>query len=102
MRAATPADVETTADPFGRGFLTGRIKSAADLEATDWRLTNPRFQPEAFEANAALAAHVEALAAAKGCTAAQVALAWVCRAAKTSCPSPGPSASGTSRTTSAR
>ena len=63
--------------PLGRGFLTGRLRAVDDLAADDWRRASPRFQPGNFEANLALARHVEALAAEKGCTAPQLALAWV-------------------------
>jgi aryl-alcohol dehydrogenase-like predicted oxidoreductase len=64
--------------PLGRGFLTGRIRSAADLEAGDWRLqTQPRFQGDNFEHNLAVVASVEEVARTKGCTPAQVALAWL-------------------------
>ena len=63
--------------PLGRGFLTGRLQAVDDLAADDWRRASPRFQPGNFEANLALARHVEALAAEKGCTAPQLALAWV-------------------------
>jgi aryl-alcohol dehydrogenase-like predicted oxidoreductase len=65
--------------PLGRGFLTGRFKSADDLPADDWRRTNPRFQGDNFARNLALVAHLEGLAARKGCTAAQLALAWILR-----------------------
>jgi aryl-alcohol dehydrogenase-like predicted oxidoreductase len=63
--------------PLGRGFLTGEIKSPDDFDADDWRRTNPRFQGEAFAANLVLVDKVKALAAAKGCTPSQLALAWV-------------------------
>ncbi len=63
--------------PLGRGFLTGEIRSPDDFDADDWRRTNPRFQGEAFAANLGLVDKVKALAAAKGCTPAQLALAWV-------------------------
>ena len=64
--------------PLGRGFLTGRIRSSADLEAGDWRLqTQPRFQGDNFQHNLALVASVEEVARAKGCTPAQIALAWL-------------------------
>ena len=63
--------------PLGRGFLTGGIKARADLAPGDWRLDNPRFAPEAIDANSRLVKEVEDLAAAKGATAAQLALAWV-------------------------
>lgn len=63
--------------PMGRGFLTGKIKSRADLSPDDWRLTVPRFSEENFAANLKLVEGIEAMAAAKGCTPAQLALAWV-------------------------
>lgn len=63
--------------PLGRGFLTGNIRSRADLQPGDWRLENPRFTDEALAANAALVAEIEKLAAAKKVAPAQVGLAWV-------------------------
>ncbi len=63
--------------PLGRGFLTGRIKSEADLAIDDWRKTNPRFQGENLRKNLDLVARLEQLAARKGATASQLALAWV-------------------------
>jgi aryl-alcohol dehydrogenase-like predicted oxidoreductase len=64
--------------PLGRGFLTGAIKKFSDLDAGDWRRTNyPRFGAEVFEANLRLADAVKALAKQKGCTPAQLALAWL-------------------------
>lgn len=65
--------------PLGRGFLTGRIKNAADLEPTDLRATPffPRFLGDNLEHNLAIVRGVEALAAAKGCTPAQLSLAWL-------------------------
>ena len=63
--------------PLGRGFLTGRIRSLDDLPAGDWRRNNPRFQGEHFEKNLALVARIEQMAAARGCTPAQLALAWL-------------------------
>jgi len=63
--------------PLGRGFLTGAIKSEDDLAADDFRRSNPRFQGENFRKNLALVSELEAMARAKGCTAAQLALAWV-------------------------
>ncbi len=65
--------------PLGRGFLTGRYRSAADLAPGDSRLAQPRFMGENFEANLRLADAVIALAARKGCTPAQLALAWLMR-----------------------
>jgi aryl-alcohol dehydrogenase-like predicted oxidoreductase len=63
--------------PLGRGFLTGEIKSVDDFDTDDWRRTNPRFQGENFTRNLALVERVKSIAAAKGITAAQLALAWV-------------------------
>ncbi|RUM27640.1 aldo/keto reductase [Rhizobium vallis] len=63
--------------PLGRGFLTGAIRKVEDLGADDFRRQVPRFQAENFDANAALVATLETLAAKKGVTAAQLALAWV-------------------------
>jgi aryl-alcohol dehydrogenase-like predicted oxidoreductase len=63
--------------PLGRGFLTGRFKSPDDLAADDWRRRNPRFMGENFQRNLQLAAAVDAVARARGCTAAQVALSWL-------------------------
>jgi aryl-alcohol dehydrogenase-like predicted oxidoreductase len=63
--------------PLGRGFLTGRFRTPADIPIDDWRRHNPRFQGENFDRNLALVHQVEALAARKGCTPAQLALAWL-------------------------
>jgi aryl-alcohol dehydrogenase-like predicted oxidoreductase len=63
--------------PLGRGFLAGRFRKLEDLAADDWRRANPRFQGGNFAANLRLADHLRELAAAKGCTAAQLALAWL-------------------------
>ncbi len=63
--------------PLGRGFLTGQIKSIDDLDKDDWRRTSPRFQGTAFDANLRLVGKIGDLAAAKGCTPGQLALAWV-------------------------
>ncbi|MCC6902738.1 MAG: aldo/keto reductase [Polyangiaceae bacterium] len=63
--------------PLGRGFLTGQLRSVADLAADDFRRNLPRFSEEHFAKNLTLVQAVEALAARKGCTAAQLALAWV-------------------------
>jgi aryl-alcohol dehydrogenase-like predicted oxidoreductase len=63
--------------PLGRGFLTGAIKSPDDFAADDYRRTNPRFEGENFARNLALVDKVKELARQKGCTAAQLALAWV-------------------------
>ena len=63
--------------PLGRGFLTGAITRPQDLGAEDFRRNHPRFQGENFERNLRLVDAVHALAKAKGCTSAQLALAWV-------------------------
>ncbi|MBP4050527.1 aldo/keto reductase [Chromobacterium violaceum] len=63
--------------PLGRGFLTGAIKSPDDFAADDFRRGNPRFQGENFQRNLRLVDKVRALAAAKGCSPAQLALAWL-------------------------
>ncbi len=75
--------------PLGRGFLTGRFRSPADLAPDDWRRSNPRFQGENFQKNLDLVAHVEALARAKGCTPAQIALAWLLSRGDDVIPIPG-------------
>ena len=63
--------------PLGRGFLTGRIKDIAELSADDWRRGSPRFQGSNFQRNLELVRRIEAIAQEKGCTPAQLALAWV-------------------------
>jgi aryl-alcohol dehydrogenase-like predicted oxidoreductase len=63
--------------PLGRGFLTGQIRRFEDLAADDFRRFSPRFQGDNFQKNLDLVRTIEALALAKGCTAAQLALAWV-------------------------
>ena len=63
--------------PLGRGFLTGAIRSPDDFEADDYRRSSPRFQGENFARNLALVDKVRTLAANKGCSPAQLALAWV-------------------------
>jgi aryl-alcohol dehydrogenase-like predicted oxidoreductase len=61
--------------PLGRGFLTGSLKTLADIDGR--RAQHPRFQAEHFDHNRALAARIEALAARKGCTPSQLTLAWL-------------------------
>ncbi|KAL8281901.1 hypothetical protein RB597_009565 [Gaeumannomyces tritici] len=63
--------------PLGRGFLTGQVKSAADLPEGDFRHHLPRFQKENMDANAGLLATVQELASKKNCTPAQLAINWV-------------------------
>ena len=75
--------------PLGRGFLTGQFRTPADIPEDDYRRSSPRFQGEAFAANLALVREVEAMAADKGCTAAQLALAWVLAQGEDIVPIPG-------------
>jgi aryl-alcohol dehydrogenase-like predicted oxidoreductase len=75
--------------PLGRGFLTGAIKTPADLAADDFRRGLPRFQGEHFAKNLELVEVVKQLADAKGCTPAQLALAWVLAQGDTIVPIPG-------------
>lgn len=75
--------------PLGRGFLTGRIKSIDDLAADDFRRASPRFQGTNFQTNLDLVERVEAIARAKGCTPAQLALAWVLAQGDDIVPIPG-------------
>lgn len=75
--------------PLGRGLLTGGIKSAGDFEAGDYRLNNPRFQGDNLTQNLGLVARVESLAAAKRCTPAQIALAWLLAQGSDIVPIPG-------------
>src|SRR3954467_15368217 len=63
--------------PLGRGFLTGQFKSPDDFPEDDTRRNHPRFQGENFEKNIQLVREVESMAREKGCTTAQLALAWV-------------------------
>jgi aryl-alcohol dehydrogenase-like predicted oxidoreductase len=63
--------------PLGRGFLTGRIARFEDLDPNDYRRHSPRFQGENFNKNMELVRHVESVAHGKGCSPAQLALAWV-------------------------
>jgi aryl-alcohol dehydrogenase-like predicted oxidoreductase len=75
--------------PLGRGFLTGQFKSPDDLPADDYRRNAPRFQGEAFSKNLDLVTAIEATAADKGCTPAQLALAWVLAQGEDIVPIPG-------------
>lgn len=63
--------------PLGRGFLTGAIKSRADLEKGDFRLNNPRFTDEAIKENLKFVEVIDGIAQSKGVSKAQIALAWV-------------------------
>ena len=75
--------------PLGRGFLTGAIQKLDDLDATDWRRTNPRFGAKALEENLKLADAVKELAKEKAVTPAQLALAWVLAQGEDMVPIPG-------------
>jgi aryl-alcohol dehydrogenase-like predicted oxidoreductase len=75
--------------PLGRGFLTGRFQKTADLPEDDYRRNHPRFQEENLQANLKLAGVVQEVAQAKGCTPAQVALAWVLSRGEEIIPIPG-------------
>jgi aryl-alcohol dehydrogenase-like predicted oxidoreductase len=75
--------------PLGRGFLTAKIKSLDDLAANDWRRQGPRFQAKNLEHNLSIVQRVETLARRKGCTPAQLALAWVLAKGEDIVPIPG-------------
>jgi len=75
--------------PLGRGFLTGRFRSPDDFEEGDFRRSHPRFTGENFERNLDLVERVHELAAAKGCTPGQLALAWVLSRGDDVVPIPG-------------
>ena len=74
--------------PLGRGFLTGALKPQS-FPAGDFRKNNPRFQPEAMDANLALVERVQAVAERREVTAAQVALAWLLAQGEHVVPIPG-------------
>jgi aryl-alcohol dehydrogenase-like predicted oxidoreductase len=75
--------------PLGRGFLTGRIKSPEDFDADDYRRFQPRFQGENFQKNLQLVESVRHIAERKGCTASQLAIAWVMGKGENIVPIPG-------------
>jgi len=75
--------------PLGRGFLTGQITSPDDFPEDDFRKFHPRFQGENFARNIALVREVEGMAREKGCTTAQLALAWVLAQGEDIVPIPG-------------
>jgi aryl-alcohol dehydrogenase-like predicted oxidoreductase len=75
--------------PLGRGFLTGRFRSVEDLPADDYRRNSPRFQGENFAKNLRLVELIEDIAQEKGCTPAQLALAWVLAQGEDIVPIPG-------------
>ena len=75
--------------PLGRGFLSGQIRSAADFPDDDYRRFHPRFTGENFDRNIALVHEVGEMAREKGCTTAQLALAWVLAQGDDIVPIPG-------------
>jgi aryl-alcohol dehydrogenase-like predicted oxidoreductase len=75
--------------PLGRGFLTGQFTSPDDFPEGDFRRNHPRFQGDNFEKNLELVREVEALAKEKGCSTAQLALAWVLAQGDDIVPIPG-------------
>jgi len=75
--------------PLGRGFLTGQFKKFEDLPEDDYRRHSPRFQGENFQKNLDLVRRVEEIAREKGCTASQLALAWVLAQGSDVVPIPG-------------
>ena len=75
--------------PLGRGFLTGAITGADRLADNDWRRQSPRFQADNAERNRALVDAIAAIARARGCTPAQLALAWLLDRGEDIVPIPG-------------
>ena len=75
--------------PLGRGFLSGEVRSVDDLDADDFRRHSPRFQGENFARNLALVDRVRELAAGKGITPSQLALAWLLAQGEDIVPIPG-------------
>ena len=63
--------------PLGRGYLTGKVDENTTFDSADIRARNPRFTPEAIKANRAVIELLEKIAAQKGATPAQIALAWL-------------------------
>jgi len=75
--------------PLGRGFLAGTAKRAEEYPATDWRFSDPRFQGENYDRNVRATQVVREIAAARGATPAQVAIAWLLAAGQDIVPIPG-------------
>ncbi|KAI4344853.1 hypothetical protein L6164_012040 [Bauhinia variegata] len=75
--------------PLGRGFLSSGTKIIENLSENDYRKTIPRFQPENIEHNKTIFERLNELAARKGCTPSQLALAWVHHQGNDVCPIPG-------------
>lgn len=76
--------------PLGRGFLTGQIRRIEDLAEDDYRRHSPRFQGENFQKNLDLVTEIEKMAQEKGCTPAQLALAWLLAQGEDIVPIPEP------------
>jgi aryl-alcohol dehydrogenase-like predicted oxidoreductase len=75
--------------PLGRGFLTGRIEKPSDISPDDWRSRIPRFQGDNFQRNLDQLARLKDIAAEKGCSPGQLALAWVLAQGENIVPIPG-------------
>ena len=78
--ASTCAELEipiVAYSPLGRGFLTGQIRSRADIPEGDFRLSVPRFSEENFPKNLELVDELTKLADKKGCTPGQIGIAWI-------------------------
>ena len=75
--------------PLGRGFLTAKIASLDDLADNDWRRSMPRFEQENFRRNIELVEKIKELAAKRGCSPAQLALAWLLAQGDDIVPIPG-------------
>jgi len=75
--------------PLGRGFLTGQFKKLEDIPEDDYRRHSPRFQGENFQKNLDLVKKIEEMANKKGCTASQLALAWLLAQGEDIAPIPG-------------
>ncbi|CAI6096140.1 hypothetical protein V2G26_007918 [Clonostachys chloroleuca] len=90
LKTARELGVKVVAySPLGRGFLTGSIRSRADLDATDNRLNHPRFSEENFPANLKLTDTLATMAKEKGVTAGQLVIAWVLAQGEDFFPIPG-------------
>lgn len=75
--------------PLGRGFLTGKFRKEEDVNEDDFRKNQPRFQGENFKKNLNILTILDDLSTAKGCTQAQIALAWVLAQGEDIIPIPG-------------
>lgn len=75
--------------PLGRGFLTGKVTATDAMLGNDLRRSHPRFQPENMQRNRALVEQVQKLAAQQGCSAAQIAIAWLLQQRDFIVPVPG-------------